>query len=727
MTKSPGFLAHLRAGGVSMVLDSRNDQLPAILHWGADLGPLSNNQLTELAIAVTGPFGDSRIEAPGRVALLPSAADGWTGTPGIAGSRSGEDFSPALIVTETTAHDGPEATSIRYAASDAHAQLNATIEVGLSSAGIAELTVTLTNTSADRDYQLVGINPFLPVPDRADELLTFTGRYSRERTPQRSSFQVGTYTIASRKGKPGPESGYVMLAGEPGFSFESGQVWGVHLGWSGNQNLTAERSFHGSRLIGAAELLLAGEVTLAPGESYCAPKVYGSFGAGLNDLAGRFHQHLRARSNHPRADRPVVVNTWEALYFDQNEHDLVSLAEAAAAVGAERFVLDDGWFSGRRSDRSGLGDWWVDEDVWPNGLGALIEKVHGLGMDFGLWVEPEMVSLNSALAAAHPEWLFRAGDRQGQPSRNQYVLDLANPGAFEHVLTHLTDLLDRYPIASFKWDHNRPVVEAGHQPTGAPGVQQQTLATYRLMAALKAHQPSLEIESCSAGGGRLDLGIAEFTDRVWPSDCNDALERQAIQRWTALILPPELIGTHVGPETSHTTGRRHHLDFRAATAFWGNMGIEWDIRALQPEEQHRLTQWVALHKQFRHLLHTGRAVVADHADPAMWIHLVVAQDQREAVAGITAVQRSTTWPPGRFRLPGLSPGTTYRIEPLMATSEFLETTWTPAWFRSGTHLTGRMLAQVGLALPALLPERTQLIHLTAVDDPLVGTENALPT
>ena len=419
----------------------------------------------------------------------------------------------------------------------------------------------------------------------------------------------------------------------------------MHVGWSGNQTAYAERMYNGLRHLGGGELLLAGEIRLAPGENYTSPWLYASYGDGFNQLAQRFHGYLRARDGHPSSPRPVVINTWEAVYFDQDLDRLIALAEAGAAVGAERFVLDDGWFRHRRDDTAGLGDWYVDETVWPDGLEPLIGKVRALGMDFGLWFEPEMINLDSDLARAHPEWIFRAGGREGIPTRNQYILDLGQPGAYHYIATRIHDILDRYDIAYLKWDHNRMVVEAGHGAHGHPGVHAHTRALYRLLDELRERHPGLEIESCAGGGGRIDLGILERTDRVWASDCIDALERQQIQRYTQLLLPPELIGSHVGAHEAHTTKRMHHLDFRAGTAFWGHMGIEWDLTKASQDELARLQQWVGLYRQHRDLLHHGDVVVADHPDPAIWVHGVVAKDRREAIFGIEAVDRSTTWPP----------------------------------------------------------------------------------
>jgi alpha-galactosidase len=326
-----------------------------------------------------------------------------------------------------------------------------------------------------------------------------------------------------------------------------------------------------------------------------------------------------------------------------------------------------------------------------------------------------MVNPDSDLARAHPEWIMATGGRLPPESRHQQVLDLGHPGAYAYLLERLDALLTEYPIGYLKWDHNRDLVDAGHSPRGAAGVHAQTLAVYRLLDALRARHRDVEIESCSSGGARVDLEIIERTDRVWASDCIDALERQQIQRWTALLLPPELIGQHVGAPVSHTTGRAHTIDFRAGSALFGHFGIEWDLTAASAEERSRLAEWVVLYKNLRGLLRSGTVVRSDHPDPALWVHGVVAGDASQAVYAVVATATGVWSPPGRVRLPGLDPDASYRVKPLPpgdrvegpGRSE-------PPWWATGTELGGRVLEQVGLQAPTLFPERLVLLQATRV-------------
>jgi alpha-galactosidase len=361
-----------------------------------------------------------------------------------------------------------------------------------------------------------------------------------------------------------------------------------------------------------------------------------------------------------------------------------------------------------------LGDWQVDPEIWPGGLKPLVDVVHDLKMDFGLWVEPEMVSLDSDLARNHPDWIFRAGGREGIATRQQYALNLGIPEAYSYISECLHALLDEYEIAYLKWDQNRTVVEAGDSRTGRPGVHEHTLAVYRLMDELRDRHPGLEIEGCAGGGGRVDLEIIERTDRVWPSDCIDALERQQIQRYTQLLLPPELLGTHLGDAEAHTTRRRHHLSFRAAASIWGHMGIEWDLTAASPGRRNVVSRWIALHKKLRPLLHTGDVIVVDHPDPAVWVNGVVASDKSDAVFAVSTIARSVTFPLGQVRLAGLDPDRTYRVCPLPPGDRFPGATQYPGWWEAGVTASGRMLSSVGLQVPAMFPEYTHLISATAV-------------
>ncbi|GAA1039266.1 alpha-galactosidase [Virgisporangium ochraceum] len=698
-------VVHLRTPGVcSLLLDCSGPALPRVLHWGADLGELPTAALDAISVASTPDIVHAALDAPVVLSVLPEQSGGWLGTPGLTGHRVGRHFSARFEVSTVDVSSGAVVVEVP----DAAAGRAVTYRVELTGAGLVRHRASVVNRG-DGVWTLDGLLLALPVPSRATELLDFTGRHLRERSPQRSQLTFGTHLRENRRGRTGFDAATVLVAGTPGFSFGAGEVWGVHVAWSGNHRTLAERHTTGQSIVGGGELLLPGEVRLAPGESYGSPWVYGAYDTRLDALAARFHRYLRGRPQHPRSPRPVTLNTWEAVYFDHDLATLTGLADVAAEVGVERFVLDDGWFHGRRDDTSSLGDWHVDATVWPDGLGPLVDHVRGLGMQFGLWFEPEMINPDSDLARAHPDWILAVDGRMPPVKRSQQVLNLGHPPAFDHVLERIDSILNDYDIGYIKWDHNRDLIDAGGVH-GAAGVHEQTLAVYRMFATLKERHPGLEIESCSSGGARIDLAVLEHTDRVWTSDCIDALERQQIQRWTGQLLPPELLGAHVGSPVSHSTGRSHSLDFQAGTALFGHFGIEWDVATTSPEQRTRLAGWVALYKRLRPLLHSGSVVRGDHPDPAVWVHGVVAEDRGHAVYAVVQLATSVHASSGLVHLPGLDPDATYEVKPLPPGDVLGRRNPGPPWWRTGTTLPGRVLAAVGLQAPTLNPETLVLLE-----------------
>jgi alpha-galactosidase len=704
-------IAHLRRGGTSLVVDLSDGRLPRVLHWGADLGELDAATLGQVRLAVLPHIGDSAVTYPQPVPVVPQLAEGWLGRPGVVGSRGGGAFAPLFATTGWESRDEVDRTVLTVEAVDVASALLLTLWFELTDSGLVRIAAHLAN-SGDSDYRVDALELVLPVPGIAGELLDLTGRWAAERAPQRHPFEIGQWLRESRGGKPGLDAPTVLVAGEPGFGFRRGAVWGVHLGWSGNQLLAAERTPAGSPGLRGAEILLPDEVVLAPGEGYRTPWLYGSWGMGLDEFSGRFHRYLRARPSHPKSPRPVLVNTWEAVYFDFDPDRLIQLAEASAEIGAERFVVDDGWFLGRRDDTTSLGDWIVDTAVLPDGLEPIAARVHELGMEFGLWFEPEMVNLDSELARAHPEWVFDGGHGVGLPSRQQHVLDLGHDGAYALVLNRISELVGTLGIDYIKWDHNRFLTDAGHTATGRAGARVQTLRAYRMMDELRAAHPGLEIESCASGGGRIDLGVLERTDRVWPSDCNDPHERIDIQRYTGLILPPELQGTHIGAEVSHTTRRHSTLDFRGAVAIWGNLGLEIDLTRADDGTLAGLRAWVELHKRHRDLLHSGTVV---HADVAGHVRVegVVAPDSSSGLFHVAMLGRPIEWPAPRIRLPGLDLDRRYRVSHLDESAP-RPPGQSPPWTVEGIELSGRILTDLGLETPLLDPDSSVLLHVVAV-------------
>ncbi|WP_022882571.1 alpha-galactosidase [Gryllotalpicola ginsengisoli] len=722
----PGARVVMRAAGTALILDVTYGRLPSVLHWGADPGSATGADLDALARSGTAPIAPNAVDVAPSLSILPEAWTGWLGTPGVTGSRAGTAWSPRFRTTRIVVDgravgarepgDGVATVTARelvVEATDATAALTLELTVVLDDSGVFRARAQLTNTG-DGVYQLDGLVLAFPVPQLASELLDFAGRWGKERVPQRRPITVGAHRREGRRGRTGADAATVLHAGTPGFGFAEGEVWGVHTAWSGNHLHYLERVPDGTQVLGGGELLLPGEVRLTSGQSYRSPWVYGVHGHGLDDVARRFHRMLRARPQHPVSPRPVTLNVWEAVYFDHDLPTLLELAELAAELGVERYVLDDGWFGARRDDRAGLGDWTVSPEVWPDGLHPLVRRVTELGMQFGLWVEPEMVNPDSDLARAHPEWIMATGGRRPVESRHQQVLNLGIPECYAHIRDALVALLDEYDIAYLKWDHNRDLVDAGTQPEGRPGVHEQTLAFYRLVDELKARYPGLEIESCSSGGSRVDLEVLQRTDRIWVSDNIDPLDRQQLLPWTAQLVPPELLGSHIASGVSHTTGRRHALSFRAATALFGHLGIEWDLRQATPEERRQLRDWIGFYKEWRHLLHGGDLVRLDVPDPTLSAHGVVALDGSAGIYSLASLAMSTVVSPGRVRVPGLHPQRRYRVRPVFP-ADLSSLVRPPEWWNDGDGvvMTGALLGLAGLQAPILPPEHAVVYLATA--------------
>ncbi|MET9652184.1 alpha-galactosidase [Streptomyces sp. NPDC006460] len=697
----------------TLLLQQVADELPAVMWCGVSPGPEG--------VAWSAAHGERAACAETAVPLLPEHWRGWYGRPGLSGHRlaegtgtppGGRDWAPSFTLDGV----GAEGPVLTLRAKDDTAGLALVTEVESLCGGALRIRHALTNTGA-APYLVDHLDVVVPVPAQAREGLDFSGRLLHERTPQRRVVVDGLWLREGRQGRTGHDAATLNIVGIPGFGFATGRVWGVHVGWSGN-HLHRTELRDGVLTIGGGELLLPGEMVLAQGESYRTPWVYvAASDEGLDGLAARFHDYLRSRPGHPASPRPLNFNVWEAVKFRHDQTELIELAELAAEMGAERYVLDDGWYHGRRSDQAGLGDWWVDKSVFLDGLGPLISRVRELGMEFGLWFEPEMINPDSDLYRAHPDWILSTGSRTPLLRRNQLVLDLSRPEVVQYLLERIDALLTEYDISYVKWDFNRAVLDGGSgRIAGGPAVHAQTLAYYGLLDELRRRHPRVEWESCSAGGARIDLEVLQRVERVWTSDMTDAVDRQSIQRWTGQLLPPEYLGAHVAAPFSMYSGRYTPLDFRAATAFFGHFGIEWDIREARAEDRAVLKGWVDLYKEHRALLHSGRVVRGDDSDDRAWTHGVVAADRSAALMAYVQFEDGLNTTPARLTVPGLLPDKQYRIRAVRpgAQATVSRADDIPAVPEDGALLSGAALAEVGVTLPPLCPLQIVLLHAEAV-------------
>jgi alpha-galactosidase len=722
------------ACGTGLILFPQADALPAA--W-----------VGLAAVALSRPEDVAALLAAARpCSLLPEHADGWFGRPGLSGHRLGTGAASPGVAGRGVTADGAAAGldwSPRFAparseldgkrarvrAADAAAGLRLETEVEAVPGGAIRGRHTLTNT-ASSPYVVDSLDVVFPVPASVGEILDFTGRQTAERIPQRHRIGDGLWLREGRRGHTGHDSATVVVAGVPGFTFGSGEAYAVHVAWSGNTVYrvervpsglwmaggAAQRMVPGVTTVGGGELLLPGEITLAQGESYTTPWVYLAVSqAGLDELSAQYHGYLRSLPSHPRTSRPVNLNVWEAVYFNHDFGKLAALADLAASIGVERYVLDDGWFQGRRDDQAALGDWWVDQDVWPGGLHELAGYVRARDMQFGLWIEPEMVNPDSELYRAHPDWILSAGHRVPPLQRHQLVLDLTRPEVSAYLLDKISKLLSEYPIDYVKWDCNRDIVDAGSNlRSGAPAAHEQAIAVYALMDELRRRYPAVEWESCAAGGGRVDLAILERMQRIWVSDMTDALARQSIQRWTGQLVPPEYLGAHVAAPFSHQTGRYMPLGLRCATALFGHFGIEWDITGASQDELAELAQWIQLYKRHRRLIHSGRVIRIETPDDTAWMHGVVSADRSAALISYVQLDEPRNDQPAAMRVPGLGTLRRYRVTDVTPGARLPRRHGTVDDRIASIEVSGAALADIGLAIPVQRTLTAAVILIEAI-------------
>ncbi|ASY20604.1 alpha-galactosidase [Candidatus Planktophila vernalis] len=685
----------------SLLIEVVNGAL-VIRHWGAPI--LGQNH--DIALASRVSIANSSWDEPQLPGLMRESARGFLGRPSLSGHRNGKAWSTKFEVTDFHHQGNHCAVTLR----DFHAELEVIVTFDLDAFGVLIQKATVKNIG-NSDYVLNEFIHWLPLPREATQNLDFAGRWSNERQPQCRDIQIGTWVRESREGRSGHNFSIADIALTAQTSFQSGSAWATSIAWSGNSHYLVERGFDGQQSIGAGELLLAGEVILKGNESYEAPALFAVYSSqGLDGVSAAFHSHLRAREIHPKRPRPLTLNMWEALYFDHNESKIRELVDVAAEVGVERVVLDDGWFHSRRNDRSGLGDWVVDPAVWPNGLTPVVEYINSKGIEFGLWFEGEMVNPDSDLYRAHPEWILHEGDRTPPLWRHQLVLDLGHEEAYKHVLEQTSSLLAAHNIVYIKWDHNRVLVDAGH--LGVAGVRRQTQAIYRLFAELKKRHPGLEIESCASGGARIDLGVIDYVDRFWTSDNNDALERQTIQRWTSQVIPPEMLGTHIGPTHGHQTGRTLELSMRAITALFGHAGIEWNITQATAEERANLATWAKYYKDNRALLHSGKSVRIDYPDEHGYLYGVISADTKKSIFAYVQLTPTVTIHPASLKFAGLDAAANYLVKAVYPAGKPRFMLITPPQWMDGITMSGSALATIGVSAPILAPANAVLIEIT---------------
>lgn len=704
----------LKTDETELIVEAPIGARPNILYWGPALANTSPDELKLLSVRQWVHGGAAIDVAP---SFSNELAAGVPGPPGFIAHRNSTDWA-AIFRVSRVERNSPN--SVVIVCDDKNTKMRAQYDIALDPVShVFCATTSITNLS-DATVTIDWCSALcVPLERRLTKLMAFTGRWAMEFQQQIIPSFRGSYLRENKSGRTSHDNFPGVIALTDFTSEKSGTAAGFHLGWSGNNRVRADRHSDGRAFVQMGELFYPGEMELKAGETYRTPTLYAARSDhGLNRLSQQFHTHLNISVLDKRIrnkPRPVHYNTWEAVYFDHSEERLMKLAEKAAWVGAERFVLDDGWFGSRRNDRSGLGDWWVSKDIYPNGLGPLADKVRSLGMDFGIWFEPEMVNPDSDLYRAHPDWVLEARGVEQVPVRDQYTLDLTRPEVSDYLFEKISAIVADYDVAYIKWDMNREI----HHPASAGRgvIHRQTNAVYGLMKKLREAHPQLEIETCSSGGARTDYGVLRYTDRMWLSDSNDALDRQNIQRGASYFFPLNILGSHVGPKVCHITKRTFGMEFRAATAIFGHMGLELNLLEENQEDLETLRQAVALHKEYRALIHGGDFVRLDSSD---YLNLVgvIAKDKSEALFSCAKTAGHSTTLPGRFRFAGLDLNQRYAVKIIWPTEDFSITAPSIVdaadLMGDGSVFSGEALLVHGFQLPLMNPETCVIYHFKAV-------------
>ncbi len=511
----------------------------------------------------------------------------------------------------------------------------------------------------------------LDLPDREYELLHFSGAWGRERHLKVRRLEQGVQSVESLRGHSSHNHNPFVMLRRPGTDEDQGEVLGFSLVYSGNFLAQAEVDTWDTTRITLGINPFGFDWKLEPGEGFQTPEAVAVYShQGMGAMSRTFHTLYRsrlARGEWRDRPRPILINNWEATYFNFDEDKLVSIAQAAKRDGVELFVLDDGWFGARRSDRAGLGDWIANPELLPQGIPGLAECVEALGMKFGLWFEPEMVNRDSDLYRAHPDWLLQTPGRTPSHGRNQFVLDFSRPEVVDRVHAMMADILSGAKVSYVKWDMNRSITEAysAALPPDRQGevFHRYILGVYDLYERLTSAFPHVLFESCASGGGRFDPGMLYYAPQAWTSDDSDAAERLKIQYGTSFCYPVVSMGAHVSAVPNHQVNRATPLSTRANAAYFGTFGYELDLNRLTSEEREQVRAQIAFMKEHRDVIQFGdfyRLLSPFQGNFTAW--MAVSPDRRTALVGWYKTLNEVNGPFRRLRLRGLDPALCYTVD-----------------------------------------------------------------
>ncbi|MBZ9644906.1 alpha-galactosidase [Streptomyces sp. PSKA30] len=525
-----------------------------------------------------------------------------------------------------------------------------------------ELTCTGTQELRLERIDSAAVN----VPVIAGARLTYlTGQWSQEFQRTQLDLVRGTFTMGSTQGAPG-HAYAPWLAVQDGTT-DTAPAYGVALEWPGNWHITAEAEPGGAIRVRAGRVPHEGAVVLAPGATLTTPRLACAFSPdGLDGLSRVWHRYDRhLAGDRLRRTRKVLYNSWEATGFDVDAAGQLELAKAAADIGAELFVVDDGWFTGRSDDTGGLGDWYPDPEAFPQGFDRFVGEVRGLGLDFGLWIEPEAVSPGSSLHAAHPDWVYRIDGRPARLVRNQLLLDLGRTDVQDFVIGILDRLLGTYDIGYLKWDMNRPPTERGRPGAAGPvDLDAEHVAGYlRVLDHLRTAHPDVTVEGCAGGGGRIDHATLARTDVVWPSDNTAPLDRLTVQHGFLHAHAPHVMSSWVTDAPGVFDPRPRSLAFRFVNAMCGVLGVGADLRAWTPDQRAEAARWIARYKEVREVLHHGEVrLLGTPADTTCGVQYDFGDRTVVAALSTGRLDGAPLVPgrPDRLRLRALDPAARYR-------------------------------------------------------------------
>ena len=502
------------------------------------------------------------------------------------------------------------------------------------------------------------------------DLLQLSGSWARERHPHKRPLTPGTQSIESRRGLSSHQQNPFIALLSKDATEAHGEVHGFALVYSGSFLASVEVDQFSTARVAMGINPFDFAWCLEPGTCFQTPEAVLVFAShGLSGMTATFHDLFRkrlCRGSFRDKLRPVIINNWEATYFDFNEEKLIDIAKEAKELGAELFVLDDGWFGRRNDDTSSLGDWIVNREKLPSGLPGLAQKIRDLGLEFGLWFEPEMISPNSDLYRAHPDWCLHVPGRRRTETRNQLILDLSRDDVCDAILSMLKDILASASISYVKWDMNRSMTEIG-SALALPKRQIETahrymLGLYRILDELTKAFPDILFESCASGGGRFDPGMLAYMPQTWASDDTDAIERLKIQHGTSIVYPPIAILAHVSAVPNHQVHRTTPLLTRLHASMAGNFGFEMDLTKLSQQEKDMIKAHIARYKEIRPVIQFGRMYhLASPFEGMTAAWLFVSEDKTKAVLFYFKILAEAHEPFRIMRLTGLDPDKTYTL------------------------------------------------------------------